>query len=99
MGVRRHPNGNGQTTMEQDVFTVPEYCSVEKVSRSKLYEEWARDEGVEFFRRGSKILISNEARVRYRQQLERKAREEREAASARETHEQVKSSDQTQRQR
>ena len=62
--------------MEQSVYTIPEYCAAEKVSRSKLYEEWSRGEGVEFFRRGNKILISHEARVRYRKKVERKARHE-----------------------
>ena len=60
-----------------DVFTIPEYCAVEKVSRAKVYDEWKRGIGVEFFRRGTKILISNEARIRHRQRLEREAREER----------------------
>jgi hypothetical protein len=72
--------------MEQAVYTLPEYCSAEKVSRSLVYAEWARGEGVEFFRRGNKILISHEARVRYREKLEREAaadwRREREAAPA-----------------
>ena len=60
--------------MEQAVYTIPEYCAAEKVSRSKLYAEWALGDGVEFFRRGNKILISHEARIRYREKLERAAR-------------------------
>jgi len=71
--------------MEQSVYTLPEYCAAEKVSRSKVYAEWARGEGVEFFRRGNKILISHEARVRYREKLECEAREGREAAPAKQT--------------
>jgi hypothetical protein len=62
--------------LEQSVYTIPEYCAAEKISRSTFYAEHARGEGVEFFRRGNKVLISHEARVRYRKQLERKAREE-----------------------
>jgi hypothetical protein len=62
--------------MEQAVYTIPEYCLVEKVSRSRLYDEWKRGVGVEFFRRGNKILISHDARVRYRKSLERETREE-----------------------
>jgi hypothetical protein len=69
--------------MEQAVYTLPEYCTAEKVSRSKVYAEWARGEGVEFFRRGNKILISHEARVRYRERLEREARKELEARGVR----------------
>ena len=67
--------------MEQDVYTVPEYCKLEKVSRTKVYQEWGAGDGVEFFRRGNKILISNEARLRYRAKLEKEAREARAAAS------------------
>ncbi len=63
----------------EPVYTIPEYCAAEKVSRSKLYDEWKRGDGVEFFRRGNKILISHEARLRYRQKLEQRAREERSA--------------------
>jgi hypothetical protein len=59
--------------MEQAVYTVAEYCIAEKVSRSKLYDEWKRGVGVEFYRRGAKILISHEARVRHRERLEREA--------------------------
>lgn len=73
--------------MEQAVYTIPEYCTAEKVSRSKVYDEWSRGDGVEFFRRGNKVLISHEARVRHRQKLEREAREkrERDAAAAKQT--------------
>ena len=63
--------------MEQATYTVPEYCLIEKVSRSKVYQEWALGGGVEFFKRGRRILITNEARLRYRAQLEREAREAR----------------------
>jgi len=63
-----------------EVYTIPEYCAAEKTSRAKVYEEWKRGEGVEFFRRGARILISHEARVRYRERLERQAREAREIA-------------------
>lgn len=61
--------------MEQAVYTIQEYCAAEKVSRSTLYLEWSRGEGVEFFRRGNKIFISHEARIRHREKLEQKARE------------------------
>lgn len=64
--------------MEQAVYTVQEYCAAEKVSRSKLYQEWASGQGVEFYRRGNKILISHEAMVRHREKLEKEALAERE---------------------
>ena len=61
--------------MEQAVYTISEYCAAEKISRSTLYSEWKQGVGVEFFRRGTKILISHEARIRHRERLERDARE------------------------
>ncbi len=67
--------------MAQDVYTVPEYCELEKVSRSKVYQEWAAGGGVAFFKRGNRILISNEARLHYRAKLEKEAHEARAAAS------------------
>jgi len=69
--------------MEQSVYTVGEYCVAEKISRSKLYEEWSRGEGVEFYRRGTKILISHEARVRHRGRLEREAAAAKQSVAAR----------------
>ena len=68
--------------MDQAVYTIPEYLAAEKISRTTVYEEWKRGEGVEFFRRGDRVLISHEARIRHREKLERKAREERESRSA-----------------
>jgi hypothetical protein len=63
--------------MDEVVYTIPEYCAAEKISRAMLYAEWAKGEGVEFFRRGTKILITHQARLRYREKLEQNAREER----------------------
>jgi hypothetical protein len=31
------------------IYTLADYCAAEKVSRGKLYAEWKRGEGVEFF--------------------------------------------------
>jgi hypothetical protein len=64
------------------VYTIPEYCAAEKISRAKVYEEWKRGSGVDFFRRGTRILISHEARVRHRERLERESRERRLSAAA-----------------
>jgi hypothetical protein len=68
--------------MDQQVYTIPEYCAAEKVSRSKLYAEWAAGDGVEFFRRGAKIFITHEARLSYREKLERRERASMEARRA-----------------
>jgi hypothetical protein len=61
--------------MEDAVYTLHEYCAAEKISRARVYAEWARGEGVEFFRRGTKIFITHAARLRHREKLEQEARE------------------------
>jgi hypothetical protein len=59
-------------------MTVLEYCAAERISRSTFYAEIARGEGVETYRRGSKVLISPEARRRQRARLEQRERDRRE---------------------
>jgi len=66
---------------DSDIHTIPEYCAIEKVSRAKIYNEWKNGEGVEFFRRGTKIFITEDARLRHREKLQRRAREERERSA------------------
>jgi hypothetical protein len=61
--------------MPTDIFTLEEYCALEKVSRSKVYDEWRRGEGVEYFKRGAKIFITEEARLAHREKLQRLARQ------------------------
>jgi hypothetical protein len=56
------------------IYTVADYCEAEKISRSKLYQEWKRGEGVEFLKRGKKIYITDEARLEYRQKLLQRTR-------------------------
>lgn len=64
------------------VYTIPEYCSAEKISRSRLYSEWKDGVGVEFFRRGKKILITESARLAYREKLARQTSGRREDKSS-----------------
>jgi hypothetical protein len=52
-----------------DIYTVSDYCRAEKISRGKLYSEWKRGEGVEFFKRGKKLYVTEEARLAYREKL------------------------------
>jgi hypothetical protein len=63
--------------MEQPVFTIAEFCSVHRTSRSRLYQEWKRGTGPRFFYIGAKILITAEAAADWRR--------EREAAQAKQT--------------
>jgi hypothetical protein len=51
------------------IYTIADYCAAEKVSRGKLYAEWKRGEGVEFFKRGKKIYVTEEARLAFREKL------------------------------
>jgi hypothetical protein len=52
-----------------EILTVNEYCKAEKVIRAKLYKEWKAGGGVAFFRRGTKLFITQEARLAYREKL------------------------------
>jgi hypothetical protein len=52
-----------------DIYTVSEYCEAERISRGKLYAEWKRGEGVEFFKRGKKVYVTEAARLAYRDKL------------------------------
>lgn len=54
--------------------TINEYCSLEKVSRAKLYDEWKKGRGPRYFLgAGSHRRISEEARREYRRGLEAEA--------------------------
>jgi hypothetical protein len=67
--------------MERDVHTIEQYCKLEQISRSKYYEEQKAGCGVEYFRRGAKVLISEAARRRHRERLEQEARTQRATAA------------------
>jgi hypothetical protein len=60
-----------------EILTVNEYCKAEKVSRAKLYKERRAGEGVAFFKRGSRIFISQDARLAYRERLAQQTAAER----------------------
>jgi hypothetical protein len=63
--------------MGRDVYTIDEYCQAEGISRSTFYVEQQRGHGVEFFRRGAKVFITEAARLRHRKELERRTRAQR----------------------
>jgi hypothetical protein len=54
----------------EPVYSINEYCRREKVSRARLYKEWAIGRGPKFFHRGARRLITAEAADEYRRQLE-----------------------------
>ena len=47
--------------LEQQAYTVAEFCSAYRVSKTLLYSLWGRGEGPRFFRAGTKVLISTAA--------------------------------------
>jgi len=52
------------------VYSISEYCKREKISRARLYKEWAEGRGPKSYYRGSHRLITAEAADQYRKQLE-----------------------------
>ena len=54
-------------------LTPDEFASLEKMSRAKLYELWAKGEGPRYFNVGNRRRISEEARVDWRRKLEEAA--------------------------
>ena len=52
------------------VYTVSEFCTAHKISRSKLYELWRSGIGPRAIKIGSKNLITAEAACEWRRQLE-----------------------------
>lgn len=69
-------------TRVSDVHDISTYCALENISRSRLYTEWENGEGPAFFYRGKRRLITEAARLAYREKLEQKAREQRGAQAA-----------------
>jgi hypothetical protein len=55
--------------VDETVWTLAEYCQLEKISRSRFYQEQWQGIGVEYFKRGSKIYVANSARLRHREKL------------------------------
>jgi hypothetical protein len=60
----------GADVMAPVVYTVAEFCSAHKISRSKLYELWRSGIGPRSIKIGSRNLITAEAACEWRRQLE-----------------------------
>lgn len=61
--------------MSQDAYTVPEFCRAFRVSRTKLYQCWAQNEGPQYYRVGNQRRISADAARDWQQALEARAAE------------------------
>ena len=57
--------------MEQAVFTITEFCTAHRMSRSRLYLEWKAGTGPLFLRIGTKVLITREAAAAWRAEREK----------------------------
>ena len=60
-------------------YTVDEFCTVERISRVKLYDEWKHGKGPRFYYNGKRRIIPHYARIDYQQ---RKMAEAEEGANA-----------------
>ena len=59
--------------MDDRSYTINEFCTAEKISRSQLYEDWRDDKGPRFYWNGKHRRISHEARVEWRRRREAEA--------------------------
>jgi hypothetical protein len=59
------------------IYTLPEYCEAEKISRTTLNQEWKKGTGVEFFKRGRRVYITEEAAKAHRENLAQQTAERR----------------------
>lgn len=66
--------------MEQSTFTISEWCERNRISRSLFYILDRRGEAPHTFRVGKRRLVSCEADVEWRRELEAKAVREMDAA-------------------
>lgn len=46
-------------------YTVDEFCTVERISRVKLYDLWKHGRGPRFYRNGKRRIIPHSARAEY----------------------------------
>jgi hypothetical protein len=54
-------------------YTVNEFCTQERISRSKLYEDWKAGKGPRFYWNGKHRRITHEARVEWQRGREAEA--------------------------
>jgi hypothetical protein len=62
--------------MDDESHRVKEFCVLEKISPSQLYEDWKCGVGPDYFYVGSHRRISEEARQRWRRAREEAAKQE-----------------------
>jgi hypothetical protein len=48
-------------------YTVDEFCTVERISRVRLYELWKHGKGPRFYYNGKRRIIPHSSRIDYQQ--------------------------------
>jgi hypothetical protein len=60
-------------TPHEPSYTVDEFCTVERVSRVKLYEQWKHGKGPRFYWNGKSRRITHRARLDWQDTMEAEA--------------------------
>ena len=63
-------------------YTVDEFCTVERISRVKLYGDWKQGIGPRFYFNGKRRIIPHSARLEYQQRKMAAAEASRATAAA-----------------
>jgi hypothetical protein len=71
--ARQHPKMEGTPVFEPS-YTVDEFCTAERMSRSMLYKAWQEGWGPRFYLNGVSKRITHEARLEWQRQREAAAR-------------------------
>lgn len=61
---------DGSRDAGRAAYTVAEFCSAHRISRSKLYQLWAAGAGPRFIQIGTKRIITTEAAANWRREGE-----------------------------
>jgi hypothetical protein len=61
---------DGSREAARAAYTVAEFCSAHRISRSKLYQLWAAGAGPRFIQIGTKRIITTEAAANWRREGE-----------------------------
>ena len=64
---------NDTTPIIDPSYTVDEFCTAERVCRSKLYDLWKQGKGPRFYWNGRERRITHQARLDWQRQREAEA--------------------------
>jgi predicted transcriptional regulator len=66
-------DAEAQRLLSDHSYTIAEFCTAERISRSMLYKLWSQGQGPRWFNIGSCKRISHEARTEWRRRREAEA--------------------------